>query len=184
MTYPRILLPFLLLGASVLAHAAWDPNDQSRATGQFGDVEVEEAINDFLNNDPGMQRFFDNAHAFAIFPNVGKGGIGIGGAAGRGKVYAEGRYIGDVRLRQVTLGFQFGGQKFREIIFFRDKNALDQFTSGGFRFGAQASAVAATAGASADASYSDDVAIFTIAIKGLMYEATVSGQSFVFEPAN
>ena len=162
------------------ATAAWDPNDNSSAAGKYGDAKVEEAINAFLNEDPDMQRFFDNAHGFAVFPSVGKGGMGIGGAVGKGKVYAQGEYMGEVKLRQLTIGFQLGGQKYREIIFFKDEPALKRFISGKFKFGAQASAVAATAGASADAAYSDQVAVFTLAIKGLMYEATIGGQKFKF----
>ena len=125
-----------------------------------------------------------------MFPTIGKGGIGIGGAHGKGKVYAGGKYVGDTSMTQVTIGLQLGGQAYSEIIFFEDKAAFDAFTSGNFEFGAQASAVAITAGASAQAgttgtttgasttenattsaNYSNGMAVFTVAKGGLMYEA-------------
>ena len=83
-----------------------------------------------------------------------------------------------VTLTQVTVGFQLGGQVYAKFIFFKDQTALDEFTRGNFEMGAQVSAVALTAGVSADASYSEGVAVFTIAGGGLMYEASIGGQNF------
>ena len=93
--------------------------------------------------------FFSNSYGYAVFPTIGKGGIGIGGAHGKGKVYAGGKHVGDTAMTQVTIGLQLGGQAYSEVIFFENKAAFDAFTSGNFEFGAQASAVAITAGASA-----------------------------------
>ena len=129
-----------------------------------------------------MKVFFDQARGYAIFPTVGKGGIGIGGAYGKGKVFEREKLIGRTKLMQATIGFQLGGQAYREIIFFKDKNALDHFTSGNFEFSAQASAIAVTAGAATDADYSDGVAVFTMPKGGLMYEASIGGQKFSFDP--
>ena len=120
----------------------------------------------------------DEAHAYAIFPTVGKGAITVGGAHGNGQVYERGELIGYARLNQVSMGFALGGQSYSEVVFFADRDALEDFQSGNFELGAQASAVAVTAGASADASYDNGVAIFTLAKGGLMYEAAVAGQKF------
>jgi lipid-binding SYLF domain-containing protein len=113
-----------------------------------------------------------------ILPNVGKGAIGIGGAAGNGIVYEKGRVVGKTKMKQVSVGFQFGGQAYREVIFFESKAALDKFKQNKFEFSAQASAVAATAGASANVTYKEGVLIFTQQKGGLMYEASVAGQHF------
>jgi len=115
---------------------------------------------------------------FVIIPTVGKGGIGIGGARGKGLLYEGGQITAEVTLSQLTIGFQWGGQAYSEFIFFKDDVALADFKRGNYELGAQASAVAVTAGASADANYSDGVAIFTQAKGGLMYEASVGGQKF------
>src|SRR5499426_2111089 len=96
--------------------------------------------------------FFDKSYGYAVFPSIGKGGIGIGGAHGSGHVYEKGEYVGDTSMNQVTVGFQFGGQAYRQIVFFENQAAFQKFTSGNFEFGAQATAVAITAGASAQAS--------------------------------
>lgn len=148
--------------------------------------------------------YFDSAYGYALFPTIGKGGIGIGGAHGKGRVFRTGDVIGEATMTQLTVGFQLGGQAFSQIIFFENASALEQFTSGNFEFGAQATAVAITAGVSAEAStgggvsagvsggrndastaslgYRKGMAVFTIAKGGLMYEATLGGQKFNFTP--
>lgn len=165
------------------AQAGWNPFKSESAEQQQNvkDPEVAVAIANFRNKDASMKTFFDKAYGFAIFPTVAKGGIGIGGAYGKGEVYEQGKLVGNSSLTQLTIGFQLGGQAYSEIIFFKDKAALRNFQSGNFEFGAQASAVAVTAGASADADYDNGVAIFTLAKGGLMYEASVGGQKFSYE---
>jgi lipid-binding SYLF domain-containing protein len=145
--------------------------------------------------------FFKASYAYAAFPTIGKGGFLIGGARGKGRVYARGRYIGDTTVTQISFGFQLGGQAYSEIIFFESPEDLTRFESGKFALGAQASAVAITAAASASAStagtsgsasgtdrnaitigrYQDGIAVFTIAKGGLMYEAAVAGQKFSYK---
>jgi lipid-binding SYLF domain-containing protein len=146
-------------------------------------------------------KFFGSSYGYAVFPTIGKGGVGIGGAHGSGRVYAKGAYVGDTSMTQVTVGLQFGGQAYSQMIFFQNKAAFDQFTSGNFEFGAQATAVAITAGASAQAgtggtgagasgtkehattsgAYQSGMAVFTVAKGGLMYEATIGGQKFSYK---
>ena len=145
------------------------------------DKEVQEVIRQFEKGDPGMQAWFREAYGYAVFPSVGKGAVGVGGAYGKGLVYERGTLIGKTSLTAVTIGFQLGGQAFREVIFFKDKTALDDFTRGNFEFGAGVSAVALKAGASADLGYNKGVAVMTATKGGLMYEAAVGGQKFTFE---
>lgn len=143
--------------------------------------DVAQTIAKFEEGDPGMQAWFEEAHGYAVFPSVGKGAIGIGGARGKGLVYERGELVGKVTLTAVTVGFQLGGQAFMEVIFFKDKTAFDDFTRGNFEFGAGVSAVALTAGASADLGYNGGVAVVTATKGGLMYEASVGGQKFDYE---
>lgn len=145
--------------------------------------EVKETIDLFVKQDSGLKKFFDTAEGYAVFPGVGKGAIGIGGAHGTGLVYEKGgKLIGEASLSQVTIGFQLGGQSYAEVIFFETKGALDDFKESKLAFSAQVSAVAAAEGASANAKYQQGVAVFTIAKGGLMYEASVGGQKFKFKP--
>jgi lipid-binding SYLF domain-containing protein len=179
--YP--LLITLLLSAAQLAQAGWNPLAKEKAADQAAASNAAaETIAAFKNKDPGIKVFFDKAYGYAVFPTVGKGGMGIGGAYGKGEVYERGVLAGTSSLTQLTIGFQLGGQAYSEIIFFKDKATLDSFKSGNFEFSAQASAVAITAGASADADYSNGVAIFTLAKGGLMYEASIGGQKFSYTP--
>jgi lipid-binding SYLF domain-containing protein len=144
-------------------------------------LSVAKAIVDMTNKDPGMSKFFDGAAGYAVYPNVGKGGIGIGGAHGKGLVIVDNKAIAETSLSQITIGLQLGGQVYAEFIFFKDKTALGHFQRGNFELGAQASAVAVTLGASADADYDKGVAVFTNVGGGLMYEASVGGQKFKYE---
>ena len=144
--------------------------------------ESKEAKQAFLETDKGMDTFFGQCYGYVIFPNVGKGGLGVGGASGNGAAYRQGTLVGMAKLTQISIGFQAGGQSFREVIFFEDKSGFDRFTENKIEFAAQVSAVAAAAGVSADAKYVDGVAVFTMAKGGLMYQASVGGQKFKFDP--
>lgn len=167
------------------------------------DADYAEALADFRQT-PEVAAMLDEAYGYALFPTVGKGAFGIGGAFGKGRVYVGGRHVGDTSLTQLSIGFQLGGQAFSEIILFRNKDAFDEFTTGKFAFGAEASAVALTAGAqvkansmgsSASASdakpggaaigeWNGSMATFVLAKGGLMYEASIGGQSFSYAPVN
>jgi hypothetical protein len=144
-------------------------------------LDAARAILDVKNNDPGIQEFFDGAAAYAVFPSVGKGAIGVGGAHGKGLVIVDDKVIGKTSLSQITIGLSLGGQKYAQFIFFKDDVALGHFKRGNYEMGAQASAVAVTAGASADADYDGGVAVFTNIAGGLMADASVGGQKFTFE---
>jgi lipid-binding SYLF domain-containing protein len=135
---------------------------------------------EFIATDGLINNLFSSAYGYVIFPNVGKGGVGIGGAAGNGIVYEQGSMIGKAKMTQVSVGFQFGGQAYREVIFFETKAGLDRFKEDKVELSAQASAVALTKGASANAKYREGVMIFTQQKGGLMYEASVGGQKFDF----
>ena len=152
---------------------SWEPGDSKK---------VQDAIEAFLEQDPDLQRFFDEAFGYAVFPSIGKGAAGIGGATGSGEVFEGSKSVGTARMTQVSLGFQWGGQAYSEIIFFENAESMDSFKAGDLKFAAQASVVAVDKGASADVAYEEGVAIFTIAKGGLMYEAAVGGQKFKFQP--
>ncbi|MEO7208620.1 MAG: lipid-binding SYLF domain-containing protein [Steroidobacteraceae bacterium] len=153
-----------------------------------------------FKNAGGSGTFFGKSYAYAVFPTVGSGALGVGGAFGKGRVYVHGVHIGNATLGQVSVGFQAGGKAYSEIIFFEDKRALDEFESGNFEFGADASVVAITAGANAGAAtngasagasagqndattrgiYQKGMAVFTVAKGGLMYSAAIAGQKFSY----
>ena len=163
--------------------------------------EYQDTINVFKNAGESGN-FFKTAYGYAVFPTIGKGGVGVGGAYGTGWVYEKGKHVGNASMTQLTVGFQLGGQAYSQIIFFKDERAFKEFTGGNFEFGAEASAVAITAaagakadttGSSAGASagrhdaknvgdYRKGMATFTVAKGGLMYEATIGGQKFSYKP--
>ncbi|MDH4089245.1 MAG: YSC84-related protein [Cyclobacteriaceae bacterium] len=142
--------------------------------------DAEMAKKEFLKSDWQMKKHFSNAYGYVIFPNVGKGAAVVGGAAGNGVAYEKDEMVGMAKLTQISIGFQWGGQAYREIIFFESKEDMDRFKQNNIEFSAQVSAVAATAGASANAKYTEGVLVFTMQKGGLMYEASVAGQKFKF----
>ncbi|HEX4240661.1 MAG TPA: lipid-binding SYLF domain-containing protein [Steroidobacteraceae bacterium] len=183
-----LLAPVLLILGTATAMAAHP--------GKYADT-----VNLFRNAGQSAA-FFDRSYAYAVFPTVGEGAIGVGGAFGKGRVYVHGKFVGDTTMGQVSVGFQAGGKAYSQIIFFEDKRALDEFESGTFEFAAGASAVAVTAGANAGIAtdgaeagasagpkdarargqYEKGMAVFTIAKGGLMYSANIAGQKFSYTP--
>ena len=129
----------------------------------------------------GAGKWFESAHGYAVFPEVGKAGFIVGGAHGKGQVYEQGKVIGYTSITQGSIGLQIGAQAFSEIIFFKDKTALAAFKEGNYELGADASAVALDKGASAQADYSKGVAIVVFGEGGLMAGAAVGGQKFDFK---
>ncbi len=171
-----VLISLGLVFASTLVKAEWTPN-----TGDELELSVQKSILDAKSKDSSLSKWFDTAYAYAVFPNVGKGGFVIGGAGGKGLVIRGDETIGNTSLSQLSIGLQAGGQVYAEFIMFKDKTAFDHFARGNFEMGAQVSAVAVTAGASADADYDGGVAVFTLAGGGLMFEASVAGQKFKYK---
>lgn len=153
---------------------------QSESKDKQIEADSKDAKAAFLKDDPSMQELFDSSYGYIILPNVGKGGFGIGGAAGNGVAFEKGRQVGYAKMTQITIGFQAGGQTYSEVVFFEDEQAFDRFKASNVEMSAQVSAVAAASGASANAKYVDGVAVFTRTKGGLMYEASVGGQQFKF----
>jgi len=169
---PRIsVVIFVLSVFSLAAYSQKNDIDEANST-----------IKEFKETDPGMDNFFSSATGYAVFPGIGKGGLGVGGAGGKGTLYKGGTPVADTKMSQVTIGFQAGGQKYAEVIFFEDLDTYNDFVSGNFEFAAQVSAVALASGVSADAKYKDGLLVVTMAIGGLMYEASVGGQKFKVTP--
>ncbi len=186
---------FTVLACMVLAAPVWAENAETEGS-------YTQAIANFRSQ-PATAPFFEKAVAYAVFPTIGKGGIGIGGAFGKGRAYKGGVHVGDVSMGQVSIGLQLGGQAYSEIIFFENEDTFAAFTGGDFELGADASAVALTAGAQAQtgtkgstasagtsaentkdsaAVWYRGMAIFTIAKGGLMFQASVGGQGFDYTP--
>ncbi|HVM61788.1 MAG TPA: YSC84-related protein [Verrucomicrobiae bacterium] len=166
----------VLILASAVAAAAADPPDRLNA-------DVGDAIQMLrASNHGALQHLFDTAYGYAIFPAVGKGAVGIGGAGGRGEVYEKGVMVGFAELTQVTLGAQLGGQSYVEAIFFETPKALDEFKEGKTALSADASAVVAAEGAGGEAKYQHGVLVCTTERSGLMFEASIGGQHFKFWP--
>ena len=132
-------------------------------------------------NDSSLQRVIGRSAGYAVFPSIGKGAVGIGGAYGKGDVFQDGRVVGYCDMTQASIGLALGGQAYSEILVFETNDALETFKQGNFRFDAQATAVALKSGAGANAKFANGVAVFTMDEAGLMYEASIGGQKFSYQ---
>jgi lipid-binding SYLF domain-containing protein len=163
----------VLYTTAIAQVGGWDPAASEKA---------QKTIEAFQKDNQNASSFFESAYGYVVFPTIAKGALGLGGAHGRGVVYEQNRLIGSAKLTQITWGLQWGGQSYSEVVFFKDKRALDSFKDNNFEFSGQASAVAAKHGASADIAYENGVAVYTLTKGGLMCEASLGGQKFKFFP--
>ena len=170
----------IVTGLAILSGCATAPMCAEDRTALSRDINT--ALAKAKVQDSGLQAFLNKAYGYAIFPTVGKGAAGVGGAYGKGEVYERGRKIGYCDLSQATIGLALGGQTFTEIIAFENKAALDDFKNGKLKFAAQATGTALKAGASANAKFTDGVSVLTANPEGLMGESSVGGQTFSFQP--
>lgn len=139
------------------------------------------ALTQAEKNDASLARLISQSVGHAVFPSVGKGAVGVGGAYGKGVLYEGNRTAGYCDLTQGSIGLQLGAQAYTEILVFSTREALDTFKSGNFALDAQASAVGLKNGTAANANFSRGVAVFTTDEAGLMFEVSVGGQKFSYE---
>lgn len=171
--------PFILTLVTVLlagCASGLSPSDEALTA----DAQV--TLDRFVERDPTLQDWVQHGYGYAVFPEIGKGGLIAGGAFGHGVVFEQGQRVGRTTFSQGTLGAQAGGQSYRMVIFFQDDAALRTFQRGNLEFSAQATAVAATAGTGATTSYDRGVAVFVLPRGGLMVEATIGGAKFTYRP--
>jgi lipid-binding SYLF domain-containing protein len=179
----RLLLHSVSLSALFLGLAGCGSMTPSNdADKQYEDTQVQGTIQDFKTADAQVGLFLDSAYGYAVFPSIGSGAIGIGGAGGNGEVFQQGKLVGYCQMGEGSIGLQLGGQSFAEIILFQDAAALANFQAGQTAFDARATAVAAGAGNGAAADYQDGVLVFTKPITGLMAQAAIGGQHFSYTP--
>jgi len=164
--------------------SAWNPWKGSKQCSETGASKKTIIALERFKKIPKLESFFSTANAYAVFPNIAKAGMFIGGAHGKGEVFQKCKAIGAATLTQLSVGFQLGGQAFSQIIFFKERRDTDRFTQGNFEFGASASAALISEGAATEAPYSDGIAVLTLSKGGLMYEASIGGQKFSFTPYN
>ena len=170
-------LPSLVSGLVLLAAPVAVASDDNALI-----ADARATVQTFKKKDPHIEKFFGSAAGYVVFPTIAKGAFVVGGAGGDGILFVGGQAAGKSSMGQASVGLQLGGQTYSEIIFFENASTLNEFKKGNFALAAQASAVALSAGAAAAANYENGVAIFTATKTGLMYEASVGGQKFGYQP--
>ncbi|EAT58285.1 lipid-binding SYLF domain-containing protein [Chlorobium ferrooxidans] len=167
-------LAFMLAGMLVsTAEAGWDPANAEKA---------KESVDYFRKNAPALNRFFEQAYGYAVFPDVFKGGLFMfGGGHGKGYVYEQNNLVGNSTITQINVGPQLGGQSFSEIIFFKGKEDLESFKKGNYEMNAQVAAIIVSTGMATNTDFSNGVAVFVLPKAGVMAEATVGGQKFSYQ---
>ena len=183
----RFILTCVLGGILVAGgHVGCSGGDHgARPISAGGRLDLGNATNTSLaafEQDSRAGRFFETAYAWAVFPKITKGALGVGVASGRGQVYRDGKLAGYAKLTSVTVGAQIGGQTFSEVIFFKNQVSFDKFTAGQVVVSASAGAVSGKQGNQDLANYSNGVVTFTLNNEGLIVAADVGGQQFDYQP--
>ena len=168
----KLLLIIIFISFSQDSYSEWDPN-----------LESDSAIDRFMA-EKDLEIYFKKAYAYVIFPRIIKVGFGIGGAGGLGEIYENDKLIGCSKLSQAKIGFIWGGNSYSQIIFLQNKEILNKFMEGKFEFGADASGQFFTKGGGVIASFKDGMAISTLTIRGLGYDASLAGQAFSSKKLN
>ena len=171
----------LLAGAALWVSRATAAETENQ-TAQNLEPQAQQAIENFKQRDPGLEKFFASSTAYVVFPEITQGGLIIGAAHGKGLLYQNGKPVGVLTMSQGSIGAQAGGHTYAELIFFQSPQAVQQLKQGNYQFNASAKAMAATSGASQSANYQDGVAIFTLPKGGVMGQAAVGGQKFSYQP--
>ncbi|WP_038528689.1 lipid-binding SYLF domain-containing protein [Formosa agariphila] len=168
----------MVLTIGLMAFSATAQSEKDQAIIKDADT----AKKTLIETNPDLNKFFDNAAGYVIFPNVGKAAFIVGGASGNGVVYKKnGAKIGMASLKKLNVGLQAGGEAIIEVIFFETDKELEEFQKGKFKFDAGASATAIKSGESFNAKYSEGVAVFTQTKGGLMADISVGGQKFKYK---
>jgi len=158
------------------------PNSASNQVGLRNDAQT--AVRQMTAQDGKLQDFINNAYAYAVFPDIGEGSVGVGGASGKGVVYQNGQVVGTAALNQVSVGPQIGGQTYSELVVFQNQDAFNRFQNGNLEFGAQATGIAVKAGAAAASRFDNGVAVFIMPKGGLQAGANINGQKLTYSPNN
>jgi lipid-binding SYLF domain-containing protein len=172
----------LLAGVPMGCNSSTAPDTKDKRAVLQDDSDA--ALKSMQADDPSLKDFLSTGYGYVIFPSVGKGAVGIGGAFGRGIVYESGitgySLTGYAKLSQATIGVALGGQTYRELVVFQTKDSFNAFKASNYSFSANASAVAIKSGAAAAAKYDNGVAVFTDPNGGLMFEASIGGQQLTY----
>ena len=121
----------------------------------------------------------DKAAAVLIFPDITKGGIGIGGEHGDGALQQNGKTVGYYSISGASIGLTLGLSHHSEVILFNTPAARDKFlNSSNWSIGADASVAVMKKGAGGNydtQSLSKPVNVFVFAESGLMGDASLGG---------
>ena len=141
------------------------------------------ALQSMMTKDPSLRQVLDGAAGYVVLPEIGKAGLVVGGAHGRGVLYERGgRFVGFVELSQASVGAQAGAQSYTELIVFQMPSDVQKVKGGDYSLGANASAIVLSAGAGAGAQFNDGVAVFVEPQGGAMAELSLSGQRLKYAP--
>jgi lipid-binding SYLF domain-containing protein len=137
-----------------------------------------------IARDPALRDVIRDAPAYAVFPSIGKGGVLVGGAYGKGILYEHGVPTGFVSVEQASIGAQLGGQSFSELLVLRDPADIAAVKSGRFTVGANMGVAVLSTGAEAHTTFDPNASVFVMPRGGLMVDVSISGQQIKYQSFN
>ena len=153
------------------AHTPKGPGERADLTNA-----AQQELARMVSEHPDIQPLLDQSVGYIVFPAVGQGGFIVGGGAGQGVLFENGRASGFAELHNLAVGALAGGQRFAQLVIIQDQQTMQNIKSGRYDFGAQASAVILRSGATANANFRNGVAVIIDPIRGAMVNASLTGQ--------
>ena len=178
-----MLLPVCAVGLAALVGCETTSPNSPGATMDLNN-RAQISLHQMTAQDPHLQDLIGNSMGYVIFPEIGQGAVGVGGASGSGIVYRNGQPVGTATMNQLSIGPDIGGQTYSELIIFKDEKSLNRLMNDSLEFGAEAHATAVKAGAAAGTEFSNGVAVFILPKGGLEVGASLTGQKFHFNQNN
>ena len=143
------------------------------------DTQVSATLEKFFAMSGQNLTLANNAAAVLVFPDITKGGIGIGGEHGYGALQENGKTVGYYSISGASIGLTLGLSHHSQVILFNTPEARDKFVNGGnWSVGADASVAMMKKGASGSydtQSLNKPVMVFVFGERGLMGDASLQG---------
>ena len=142
------------------------------------DETTQQTLDRLFSQAPESRGLYDRSVGYAAF-DVTKVSVGVTGGGGTGvavdKATGQRTYM---HMGTGGLNLGLGGQVLQLIFMFEDADSYRKFVDVGWDASASANAVAGRAGANAEASFQNGLAVYTLTTAGLMLQADLSGTKY------
>jgi lipid-binding SYLF domain-containing protein len=166
---------------ALAACASSSPSDRAARKTEI-DAGADAALSKLFAENPAAKELAGRAKGIAIFPNIVKGGLGVGGESGDGVLRVGGKPVAYYNTSSASIGLQAGLQSYSQVLMFLTEPALASFRdSSGWEAGVDGSVAVLQTGASGKldtTNISDPVVGFVFGEQGLMADVAIEGSKY------